>query len=236
MRGRRLDQHDRHLRFGGPTRSLLFLRAGRANLANRNDDPGPPVAACPRAAPRSSDGGIHRDVWAVTGGYPHVLTAGHIVFAALLLSGACSWEARQSGPPPPPVTTTEPPAPFGVVKDQACERGVLGQVCNDVHVMAIDLIEFPGMTERLEPSRIVVTPDRRVRYEAKLRRENEYANKRFTTTTAPFPGKAGCCRRTPPTLPASPSATTCSGTAPVTDASGRPSAYERSRRSEHFRT
>lgn len=120
--------------------------------------------------PHGAPGSWHRERVGTVFSHRGVRVA--TLVAALLMSGGCSWEVRRTGSPPS-APTTEPSAPFGVIEDPACARGIVGQACNDIHTTAIDLIEFPGMTERLQPSRIVVTPDHRVRYEAKLRRKGD---------------------------------------------------------------
>ncbi len=57
------------------------------------------------------------------------------------------------------------------IKPAQCDDRDFNKVCGDIRLLAGDLIEAPAFRNRISPSRIVITPEGRVRYEAKLRIE-----------------------------------------------------------------
>ncbi|MDP9420036.1 MAG: hypothetical protein M3P53_07810 [Actinomycetota bacterium] len=82
--------------------------------------------------------------------------------------------AAGSGGELEPSLPTNPDIEGPVVRAPECSRpGPFSKVCADINRLGGDLINFPGRTDRLTRPRIVITPEGRVRFEAKLRRRGD---------------------------------------------------------------
>ena len=80
--------------------------------------------------------------------------------------GAC-WTSSGSRPTPDPGISVPPIEPRSYVLDPACSAGRVQKACQDIQSLADVVIGLPA-EEYLTPVRIVVTSDRRVRYEARV--------------------------------------------------------------------
>lgn len=70
-----------------------------------------------------------------------------------------------------PALPTIPELQGRTVKPAQCDGPVFNKVCGDIHLLGGDLIEAPASRNRVVRSRIVITPEGRVQYVAKLRME-----------------------------------------------------------------
>ncbi|MDP9386570.1 MAG: hypothetical protein M3Q48_01240 [Actinomycetota bacterium] len=96
-----------------------------------------------------------------------------LLLAAVVISrfpGGAAGSGGELEPSLPPMPEIERP----VVQAPECSRpGPFSKVCGNINSLGGDLIEYPGMTDRLTRPRIVITPEGRVRFEAKLRRKGD---------------------------------------------------------------
>lgn len=103
------------------------------------------------------------------------LAALAIVVAVALV--ACAEIDSMPGAEDEPLQPTVPEIDSPALEPPECSRpGPMAKVCRHIHLLGTDLLEFPGSPERLVRSRIVVTPERRVRYEVKVRRMGNSLN------------------------------------------------------------
>ncbi len=96
-----------------------------------------------------------------------------LLLAAVVISRFQGGAAGSGGELEPSLPTM-PEIERPVVQAPECSRpGPFSKVCGDINRLGGDLIEYPGMTDRLTRPRIVITPQGRVRFEAKLRRKGD---------------------------------------------------------------
>ncbi len=93
-----------------------------------------------------------------------------LLLAAVVLSrfeGGGSQRGAEQDTPLPTFSGLHGPA----FKPAQCDDQDFNKVCGDTRLLGGDLIEAPAFRNRISPSRIVITPEGRVRFEAKLQIE-----------------------------------------------------------------